>query len=94
MWLIGTRSFYELYKYRLKASGVIYRKFWSLLAVGIVWILVVSILIQFLTTINSRLDKLSLSSLLVLIYILLILLAAGFILIAAGVNKLKKIEEV
>lgn len=94
MWFLGVLSFYEIYMYRRHVAGIVYRKSWQLLAFGTASIIVVSILIQYLTTISMRFNKLSLDWILLIIYMLLILLAVGYVLIAFGVNNLQKIEEV
>jgi len=94
MWFLGILSVYEIYIYRLKVKGVIYRKSWRLLAAGLGSIIVVSMLIQYLTTISEKFDKLSLSGILLIVYGLLVVLAVSYVLIALGVNNLKRIEEV
>jgi len=94
MWLIGLIATYELYRYRLKAQGIVYRSSWTLLSLGMGWLIVLSIALQYLTTITSRLSSLSIYWLLIIIYSVLLVLSVGFILIAAGARKLQKIEEV
>jgi hypothetical protein len=94
MWLIGLLSFYEIYLYRAKVPGILYRQSWRFLALGLGALIVISITIQYLTTISERLTKLSLNWVLMVIYLLLILLAIAYIFIALGVRNLKKIEEV
>lgn len=94
MWFIGLLSFYEIYLYRSKVAGIVYRRSWRLLAFGLGSLIVISIIIQYLTTISERLTKLSLTWVLLVIYALLVLLASAYILIALGIRNLKKIEEV
>lgn len=94
MWFIGLLATYEIYNYRLKASGVLYRDSWRLLAFGLGWLIIMSIGFQYLTTVISRLDRLSIYWILGIIYSLLLILSVGFVLIAAGSRKLKKMEEV
>jgi hypothetical protein len=94
MWFIGMMAVYEIYLYRLKIAGVVYRNSWRLLAFGIGAIIGVSIVLQYLTTVSERLTHLSLSWVLLVIYALLIVLGLCYILIAIGVRNLKRIEEV
>ncbi len=94
MWFSGILSFYEIYIYRQKVKGIIYRKYWTLLAYGLGSLIVYSIILQYLTTVSERLSKLSLDWILVVVYLLLIMIAACYILIVLGVKNLKKIEEV
>lgn len=94
MWSVGLRATYEIYIYRQKVKGLVYRQSWRYLAVGIAWLIVTSIIFQYVSTLGARLDHLSIYWLLIIIYSLLVILSAGFILIAIGARKLKKIEEV
>ncbi|HUB93831.1 MAG TPA: hypothetical protein VMB52_04990 [Verrucomicrobiae bacterium] len=94
MWFVGMLAVYEIYNYRAKISGAIYRQGWHMLAVGLGAIVTMSIIIQYLTTISEKLTRLSLNGLLLIVYVLLILLAVGYVCIAVGARNLKKIEEV
>jgi hypothetical protein len=94
MWGIGLMAVYEIHHYRTKVPGVVYRKSWRTLAMGVGSIIFVSIVLQFLVTISQKLTRLSFSWILMLVYVLLIMLAVSYILIAIGVRTLKKIEEV
>jgi hypothetical protein len=94
MWFIGLLSLYEVILYRVKIPGILYRESWRLSALGLGSLIIISIIIQYLTTVSERLDRLSLSTVLLVIYGLLILLSIAYILIALGVHNLKKIEEV
>jgi hypothetical protein len=94
MWFMGLLSLYEVFLYRVKIPGILYRESWRLLALGLGSLIVISIIIQYLTTVSERLDKLSLNTVLLVVYGLLILLGIAYILIALGVRNLRKIEEV
>jgi hypothetical protein len=94
MWFIGILSFYEIFLYRAKIPGILYRQSWQLLASGVGSLIVISILIQYLTTVSERLNRLSLNWVLMVVYALLILIGVAYILVALGVRNLKKIEEV
>jgi hypothetical protein len=94
IWFTGAVAVYELYNYQKLVSGVLYRKSWSFLAIGCGWLIVTSMIFQYLTTLGSRLNQLSIYWLLAIIYSLLAVLSIGFILIAMGASRLQKIEEV
>jgi hypothetical protein len=94
MWYMGLLAAYKLYLYRQKVAGVVYRKSWGLLAFGISAIIGIQIVLQCIVTLTTQLNRLSLGWLLIFIYILLILIAIGYVLIAQGAKNLQKIEEV
>jgi hypothetical protein len=94
MWFMGLLATYEIYNYRLKVAGIVYRKSWGLLALGIGWLIVMSIGVQYLTTLNARLMHLSIYWILVIVFALLLVYSVGYILIALGARRLQKIEEV
>lgn len=94
MWFTGLISAYQIYHYQQKVTGIVYRRAWTLLALGIGWLITSSIGFQYLNTLTARLQGWSIYALLALVYGVLIVLAAGFIFIAVGARKLRKIEEV
>jgi len=94
MWFIGLLSTYEIYNYRRRVAGVVYRKSWGLLALGLGWMIVMSMSVQYLTTLTAWLNHLSIYWLLVVVYSVLLVYSVGFVLIALGARKLQKIEEV
>jgi hypothetical protein len=94
MWFVGLLATYEIYRYSRKVRGIVYRNCWALLALGIGWLIVTSIGLQYLTTVSNRLGSLSIYWVLAIIYSLLLVLSVGFVIIAIGTRKLRKIEEV
>ncbi len=94
IWFLGLASIAETYEYSKHVDGIVYRKGWNRLAFGLGSIIVLNILLQYLTTLYSWLNDLSLAGLLTLLYVLLFLLAGGFIVLALGARDLMKIEEV
>lgn len=94
MWGTGLTAVYILYLYQLKVKGIVYRKALQLLTLGLGWLVIMSIVFQFLTTLSFRLRGLSIYWILFIIYSALLVLSAGFVLIALGTRKLRKIEEV
>ncbi len=94
IWLIGLRAFLYIKYYQRRVKGELYKKSLKQLSFGLGGVVVISIVLQYLTAFTSVFDALSLQPLLATIYLLLVVYAVGFILIALGAKKLKKIEEV
>jgi len=93
-WTIGFIATIELRAYARKIKGVLYRRALQGLADGLTIVILVSIIVQYLTAAFTRGQMNQLSTLLILIYGLLAIEAAGFIMIALGAKRLRKIEEI
>lgn len=93
MWFLGMYAVAEMYTYSQQLSGVLYRKAWDRLAFGLGTIIILDILLQYLGTLAAWLNSLTLAGVLGLLYVLLLLLAGGFIVVALGTKELMKIEE-
>lgn len=93
-WFVGMVAAYDLQNYAHKVKGVLYQQALNLLALGITIVIVSSIIIQYVTTLMDSGSALSFGALLLLVYGLLIVEAAGYALIAYGARRLKRIEEV
>ncbi len=93
VWFLGLLASIELQTYSQKVTGVLYRRGWNLLILGFVSIILLSILIQYLSTLSTWLTSLSLGWILLMLYVLLFLLAGAFIIVALGATRLSKIEE-
>jgi hypothetical protein len=93
-WLIGILSAGEIARYGQKASGLLYRQAFQSISLGIIAVIAGSIAYQYVTTIDPTLNQTSLDYLLFSTYIIRIMSAFGFIAIANGAIKLKRIEEV
>lgn len=94
MWFIGLFSAYQIYLYNHKVAGVLYRRSWTLLAAGVGSVILTSIVLQYLTSLSDRLNRLSLGAVLLVVYILLLLLALSYGVVALGAKKLQQIEEI
>jgi hypothetical protein len=92
-WFLGLLATAEMYAYSKQVAGDIYRKGWYHLAIGLGIIIAIDILIQYLSTLTSWLIGLSLLRILSLLYVLLLLFAMGFIVVALGSKELMKIEQ-
>lgn len=93
-WVGGILTLYFINIYKNGVQGAIYKQAFSELANGIGIVTLISVLIQFLTSISGQINRLRLTPILFIIYLLLILYAVGFWYIARGSKKLQKIEEV
>lgn len=93
IWHWGAKAATFVLFYRVKVAGLIYRNALNLLASGIGVVVLSSIATQYFTALGA-ISRLPLQSLLVVIYLLLTLMAVGYLLIAAGSKRLQKIEEV
>lgn len=94
VWFYGISSSYYIHAYRTKISGILYKQALGYLAYGIGTVIIVSMLSRFLVSLTTQLNNLTLKFLLVLVYVLVTFIAFGFILIAVGAKKLKKMEQV
>lgn len=94
MWFMGIFAAYYIYLYQNKVSGILYKQSMKQIYIGLSAIIIISILLQYLTTLSNHLLGLKVGSLLLIIYPLLILMSIGYVLVALGAKKLQKIEEV
>jgi len=94
MWFIGLLAVYDLYLYQQQVKGIFYRQSLRWLSSGLMAVIVVSIAIQFATAMAPSLQKLSFRGVLLLVFGLIIILGAAFAVIAKGVRRLKKLDEV
>lgn len=93
-WLRGIFSTYYIGYYQQNVKGSIYRSSLKRLSTGIFVVVCVNILIQVIISVSARLFRLHLTPLLLIVYLLIVMYAVGFGLIASGAKKLKKIEDV
>jgi len=93
-WYRGLVATYYLYHYQKHIKGAVYKGSLSLVAYGVATIVVTSILVRLLVTISARISTLSLTPLLMIVYGFLVIAALGYILIALGAKRLRRIEEV
>lgn len=93
VWCLGIRAATHLLAYQVGVKGVVYKRAIKNLAVGIAVIILVSILIQGITSLNMVISRLNLTPLLAIVYMLIALYVVGYGLVARGAKKLKQIEE-
>jgi hypothetical protein len=92
-YFIGVVAIYNIYVYKTKVKGSLYKQALNRLAQGLIAVVGVTMVLRCLQSLSSPLEKFSLQLLLVLIYVLLILIAVGYLLIAKGAKKLQQLEE-
>jgi len=93
-WYMGLFSAYEILLYRQQATGLLYKRALTYIASGIAAIIASSIMVEFITSGTKYLTRLNLNAVLLVVYIFLAISAVGYLLVALGTKKLKKIEEV
>ena len=93
-WYLGVLGAYFIYNYQKHIKGAVYKGSLSYVAAGITMVIVSSIAVRFLSTVSTSISRLKLTPVLFIIYVFLALVAVGFLLIAYGAKKLRRIEEV
>lgn len=91
-WLLGVITVVNIATYIRNVRGAIYRAALRYLAAGLLSVITFATALQMLTFTNSAVLKLNFSAILSLVYLILVLYAAGFSLVAAGARKLVRIE--
>lgn len=94
VWYLGIKSAVFILFYKKHIQGLVYRQALGRLAAGIGIVVGGSIVVQLLTPLSSQLVNWGLGSLLTLVYLLVVIVAIGYVLIALGAKRLKKIEDV
>ena len=92
-WLAGVLAVAHIYEYANHVSGKIYRKALRNLVRGIALSVALSVLLQLLSLGSNFFVHLGLGAILLVIYLLLVFYAAGFVFIARGAQALMQIEE-
>lgn len=93
-WFVGLLAAYEIRLVSRHSQGVLYRRGLQLLSGGLAVTVASSIALQYLRSVFPKSGHVSLGYTLLLIYALLAVIGVGYILLAAGAQRLKKIEEV
>lgn len=94
VWLWGLQSAYEIHLYKKQVKGVVYKDSLGLLAKGLATVVVASAFLRFLTSLTTLLNRAALRVILVFLYLFLFIIGAGYLMIAVGAKRMKKIEEV
>jgi hypothetical protein len=94
IWALGALTIINFRTFTKHVSGLIYREIFSSVTLGITTTLLLLIGLQFLSQANAALGHATFSVILIIIYLLLLAIAVGYLLIARGARKLTVIEEV
>lgn len=93
-WFVGMLAVYELITYGRRVRGVLYRQAVHLLVIGLFAMILGSVAAQYSRSIQPSSEHLLLSAHLIFGLIFEIISGLGFVMIALGAIRLKKIEEV
>jgi hypothetical protein len=93
-WFVGLLAAYEITLFSRNVQGVLYRQALRILVLGLVAVVVGSIALQYINSASPRLGSLALNYKLLLTSLFRVVGGVGFVLIAVGAIKLKKIEDV
>ncbi|HXH04824.1 MAG TPA: hypothetical protein VNI82_00145, partial [Candidatus Nitrosotenuis sp.] len=91
-WCMGIWAALCLRRYYTAVKGTIYKEALNNLYKGVAGIVVVSIFLQSLTSVPGLVNRLDLTPLLIVVYVLIATYAIGYGLVANGAKKLKLIE--
>lgn len=93
-WFVGILAIYEMTIYSRQVRGVLYRQALQLMVAGLIATVIGSIAFQYASSVRAPDNQLILNTHLFLDLLFRIITGIGFILIALGASRLKKIEEV
>ncbi len=94
VWFFGFRAAFFLRQYRRGAKGLLYKQALQYFSSGTVFIVGSLILIRVLNSMSSLFHDVSLRALLLILYVFLVIVGVGYLYVALGAKKLKRIEEV
>lgn len=92
-WICGVFAFIAMRAYQSNIEGVLYKKALSKLNFGILFIIGISVVLQFLTAAITALYAWQLGSLVVMLQFLIFAIGAGFVYVAIGAKRLTKLED-
>lgn len=92
LWYLGVQAAQNIYAYKRKVKGIIYKHALTNMARGIAGVVFATIALRSYQSLSSQVGELSLGLVLVVVYILLIIIATAYLLIAKGSKSLAKIE--
>lgn len=93
-WFVGLVAAFELRLYARHVKGLLYKRALVQFSSGLTIAILGSIISQFVNSTSAARASTSLDFVLLLDYILVLIIAAGLLMIAFGIRKLKRIEEV
>jgi hypothetical protein len=90
---LGVVAVYNIHLYNSKVQGSLYKQALKHLTQGLIAVIAITMVLRCLASLTTTLEKFGLQLLLAIIYILLVLIAVGYILIARGAKQLQNLEE-
>lgn len=93
-WIMGLAAAFEIWAYRRSVSGLLYQRALSMLASGTILVIIAAIVYQYVTSSSGYLRRIHLNGSLLIFFVVLLAYAIGFVLVARGAEKLRRIEEV
>ncbi len=93
-WSLGIIAIFNIGAYQRHVKGTIYKSALFRVVVGTLWVTVFYILLQMLVALSTYLSKAGVAAILLFLYLIILLYAAGFLIIASGTRKLNAIEKV
>jgi hypothetical protein len=93
-WFVGLLAAYEITTYTKQVRGVLYKQALHLLVIGLLAVIIGSITLQYVSSVAPAAGHLTLNYRLLLITLFRVVDGIGFVLIAIGALRLRKIEEV
>jgi hypothetical protein len=91
-WFLGILAIINITKYARHVKGVLYRQALRNLVVGISGIIAFAVVVQVISLAAKYLADLKLGPILAIVYLLLLLYGAGFLLVRSGAKKLGRLE--
>ena len=93
IWHMGFQAVKNILTYSSSVAGVFYRNALKYLAGGVVSIVFSLIILRLITSLTAWFNSLTLKYILAVVYLLLVIIGLGYVLIALGAKKLKKLED-
>jgi hypothetical protein len=93
-WGLGIKAAMNIVAYRRYVKGIIYKAALNRFVLGIFLVIGFAIILQLLVAFSTYFARASLSSILLVVYLIILLYSLGFLVIASGSKKLKAIERV
>ena len=92
-WYLGFTAGYQLFIYRARSKGVIYRKALAKMSLGLNWIVLDVVFVRLFNSFHRNSNFISLDAGIIISYLLLIALALGYVWIAMSSQQLQRLEE-
>jgi len=92
-WYIALQAAYNIYMYQRHVEGAIYREALTSLSVGVAGVIILTMIFRSVQSVATLLIDVNLAVVLLVIYGILLILSAGYLLIARGASRLRQFEK-